>query len=52
MLLKYAGDEKFLRGVSIYLKEHLYGNSVTEDLWRGIQTATGTFYHGLSEYSH
>ncbi|KAH8102858.1 peptidase family M1-domain-containing protein [Cristinia sonorae] len=41
MLYQYAGDEKFMRGVSIYLKEHLFGNSVTEDLWKGIQSSTG-----------
>ena len=41
MLLKYVGDDKFLHGVSLYLKDHLFGNSVTEDLWKGIATATG-----------
>ncbi|TCD68932.1 Aminopeptidase 2 mitochondrial, partial [Steccherinum ochraceum] len=41
MLYSYVGSEKFLHGVSIYLKEHLFANSVTEDLWQGIQTATG-----------
>ncbi|KAH8102859.1 leucyl aminopeptidase [Cristinia sonorae] len=41
MLHQYVGDEKFMRGVSIYLKEHLFGNSVTEDLWKGIQSSTG-----------
>lgn len=41
MLSDYVGEEKFLKGVSIYLKDHLYGNTVTEDLWKGIQTATG-----------
>ncbi|GJJ10234.1 hypothetical protein Clacol_004460 [Clathrus columnatus] len=37
----YTGEEKFLRGVSIYLKNHLYGNTVADDLWAGIQKATG-----------
>lgn len=41
MLSNYVGEEKFLKGVSIYLKQHLYGSSVTEDLWEGIKTATG-----------
>ncbi|GJJ10152.1 hypothetical protein Clacol_004378 [Clathrus columnatus] len=41
MLSVYTGEEKFLRGVSIYLKNHLYGNTVVEDLWAGIQQATG-----------
>jgi len=43
MLSVYVGEEKFLKGVSIYLKKHLYGNSVAEDLWMGIQEATGGF---------
>ena len=34
-------DEKFLKGVSIYLKKHLFANSVTQDLWEGIQEASG-----------
>jgi aminopeptidase 2 len=41
MLANYVGEEKFLRGVSIYLKKKLYGNSVTKDLWEGISVATG-----------
>ncbi|ETW82731.1 Metallo peptidase M1 [Heterobasidion irregulare TC 32-1] len=41
MLSKYVGEEKFLKGVSIYLKKHLYANSVTTDLWEGIGEATG-----------
>ncbi|GBE82604.1 Aminopeptidase 1 [Sparassis crispa] len=41
MLSDYVGEERFLKGVSIYLKNHLYANSVTRDLWEGIQTATG-----------
>ncbi|KAI0340189.1 leucyl aminopeptidase [Trametopsis cervina] len=41
MLSNYVGEEKFLKGVSIYLKKHLYSNSVTKDLWEGIQEASG-----------
>jgi aminopeptidase 2 len=41
MLSEYVGEEKFLKGVSIYLKKHLYGSSVTKDLWTGIAEATG-----------
>ncbi|KAH7103916.1 leucyl aminopeptidase [Auriculariales sp. MPI-PUGE-AT-0066] len=41
MLVSVVGEEKFLEGVSIYLKKHLYGNSVTKDLWAGIEEATG-----------
>lgn len=41
MLADYVGEDKFLKGVSIYLKKHLYGNTVTKDLWEGIGEATG-----------
>ncbi|KAJ3554813.1 hypothetical protein NM688_g2912 [Phlebia brevispora] len=41
MLSVYVGEDKFLKGVSIYLKRHLYSNSVTKDLWEGIQEASG-----------
>lgn len=43
MLSVYVGEDKFLKGVSIYLKKHLYANSVAEDLWAGIQEATSVY---------
>jgi aminopeptidase 2 len=39
MLSDYVGEGVFLKGVSIYLKKHLYGNTVSEDLWDGISEA-------------
>ena len=41
MLSSYVGEERFLKGVSVYLKKHMYKNTVTKDLWEGIQTSTG-----------
>ncbi|KXN92312.1 Aminopeptidase 1 [Leucoagaricus sp. SymC.cos] len=41
MLSSYVGQERFLKGVSVYLKNRLYGNSVTDDLWEGITKTTG-----------
>lgn len=41
MLSNYVGEERFLKGVSLYLKEKLYANSVTHDLWAGISKSTG-----------
>ncbi|KAH8983498.1 leucyl aminopeptidase [Lactarius akahatsu] len=41
MLSKYVGEEKFLKGVSLYLKKHLYSNTVSRNLWEGIGEATG-----------
>lgn len=43
MLASYVGEDRFLKGVSIYLKKHMYKNSVTRDLWEGIQAATGMY---------
>lgn len=41
MLANYVGEDVFLKGVSIYLKKHLYGNSVTNDLWSGVAESSG-----------
>ncbi|KAH9169601.1 hypothetical protein EDB89DRAFT_1457894 [Lactarius sanguifluus] len=41
MLSKFVGEEKFLKGVSFYLKKHLYSNTVSRNLWEGIGEATG-----------
>ena len=39
MLSAFVGEDVFLKGVSIYLKKHLYGNTVANDLWDGISEA-------------
>ncbi|KAJ8084691.1 Aminopeptidase 2 mitochondrial [Marasmius tenuissimus] len=41
MLAAHIGADRFLKGVSIYLKNHLYGNSTTRDLWDAISESTG-----------
>lgn len=41
MISAVVGEEKFLKGVSIYLKKHLYGNAETKDLWAGVAEASG-----------
>jgi aminopeptidase 2 len=41
MLAGVVGEDKFIKGVSIYLKKRLYGTAVTEDLWDGISEASG-----------
>ncbi|KAJ7441762.1 leucyl aminopeptidase [Mycena galericulata] len=41
MLSHFVGEDNFLKGVSLYLKERLYGNSTTADLWKGVEEATG-----------
>jgi len=49
MLSNYVGEEKFLKGVSIYLKKKLFANGVTHDLWEGISEATGLKINDLME---
>lgn len=41
MLSAFVGEETFLKGVSNYLKKHLYGNASSRDLWTGIGEASG-----------
>lgn len=47
MLSFHVGVPSFLKGVSLYLKAHLYANTVTSDLWRGIGQATGVDVEGI-----
>ncbi|KAI6111482.1 hypothetical protein EV401DRAFT_1990111 [Pisolithus croceorrhizus] len=42
MLSNHVGQERFFKGVSTYLKDHLYANTVTKDLWEGIHRETGS----------
>lgn len=52
MLSKHLGEDLFLKGVSLYLKKNLYGNSVTKDLWEGIGAATGVCRNRCSPWTH
>jgi len=36
MLEAYAGEDQFRAGVRAYMREHAYGNTVSDDLWREI----------------
>ena len=42
MIEQYLGEEVFRQGVGDYLREHAYANTVTADLWRGLDGASGT----------
>lgn len=42
MLANHLGVETFLKGVSIYLKKHTYGNAKTLALWDALSEASGT----------
>jgi puromycin-sensitive aminopeptidase len=38
---QYLGEEVFRQGVGDYLRTHAYGNTVTRDLWAGLDRASG-----------
>ena len=40
MIEQYIGEEAFRQGVGNYLRKHAYGNTVTEDLWSGLNDAS------------
>lgn len=42
MLANHLGVKTFLKGVSIYLKKHTYGNAKTVALWDALSEASGT----------
>eukprot|EP01119_Soliformovum_irregulare_P006321 TRINITY_DN181_c0_g2_i1.p1 TRINITY_DN181_c0_g2~~TRINITY_DN181_c0_g2_i1.p1 ORF type:complete len:891 (-),score=308.06 TRINITY_DN181_c0_g2_i1:1031-3703(-) len=41
MIADLLGEEKFRKGLNIYLNRHKYSNAVTEDLWRALSEASG-----------
>lgn len=41
MLAAMLGEAVFLDGVRAYLKAHMYGNTVTADLWHSLSEASG-----------
>lgn len=40
MLVDYIGDEKFRKGMHLYLKKFQYKNAATDDLWNALQEAS------------
>ena len=40
MLEAYVGEENFRAGVRRYMRDHAYGNTVTEDLWKEIDAVS------------
>ncbi|MGH8927812.1 MAG: M1 family metallopeptidase, partial [Acidimicrobiia bacterium] len=41
MIEQFIGEEVFRQGVGNYLKKHAYSNTVTADLWAGLNSASG-----------
>ena len=42
MLESYVGEDAFRSGIRAYMKDHAYGNTVTDDLWREIDKVSQT----------
>ena len=40
MIEQFIGEEAFRNGVGTYLRAHAYGNTVTADLWAGLDAAS------------
>src|SRR5580700_3587886 len=49
MVAAHLGLETFLKGVTIYLKAHAYGNATTNDLWSGLSEASGQDVNALMD---
>jgi puromycin-sensitive aminopeptidase len=41
MIEQFISDDAFRRGVGAYLRRHAYSNTVTADLWAGLNEASG-----------
>jgi aminopeptidase N len=41
MLEDYVGKTEWRNGVRSYLQDHAYGNAVSEDLWRAVESSAG-----------
>ncbi|MDH3248857.1 MAG: M1 family metallopeptidase, partial [Acidimicrobiia bacterium] len=41
MIEQYLGEDVFRNGVGSYLRTHSYSNTVTSDLWHGLDSASG-----------
>jgi hypothetical protein len=41
MFAAHVGIDVFLKGLSTYLKRHLYGNTISQDLWHALSETAG-----------
>jgi aminopeptidase 2 len=41
MFAAHVGIDVFLKGLSVYLKQHLYGSTTSQDLWRALSEVAG-----------
>jgi len=43
MVEDYIGEEVFKKGVQKYLRGHLFGNAVSDDLWMALGNESGKY---------
>lgn len=48
MLEAYVGEDAWRQGVRAYMRQHAYGNTVSDDLWRQIERAAGKPVTGIA----
>ena len=51
MLHSFLGDEDFRKGMSLYLNQHAYNNTQTEDLWAALGESSGKPVRSVSHYN-
>ncbi|KAL1742933.1 hypothetical protein HDZ31DRAFT_83777 [Schizophyllum fasciatum] len=44
MIMHFLGQDTFVQGIQIYLKRHLYGNTVRQDLWAALSEAADGWF--------
>ena len=49
MIEQFLGEEAFRQGVGDYLRRHAHGNTVTADLWEGLDGASGMDVGGIMD---
>jgi puromycin-sensitive aminopeptidase len=49
MIEQHLGEDVFRRGVGNYLRAHAYANTVTADLWAGLDEASGLAVGGIMD---
>jgi aminopeptidase N len=49
MLEAYAGEDTWRDGIRAYMRQHQYGNTVSDDLWRAVEQAGAA---GITQIAH
>jgi len=49
MLEAYAGEDVWRDGIRAYMRQHQYGNTVSDDLWRAVEKAGAA---GITDIAH